>query len=219
MEFWATIRDNQPELSAKMWDIFDEHSFGDEPLFLKSFDDVYHTDTNQIDIAKAYYILNRLSFGGKNPNKSNYLNPLKSGAGIKPMELKRFPRFAELVQGTKQTCLDYRQIEPLNANTLIYLDSPYCQNGGVTPDSDSYGDDYTIVEQEYIEYCESLRDKCHILISYGDTPNAIKCFDGWNVYRIPVIRVGKQVNKTELLITNYEIPYADMLCDEWELAA
>lgn len=54
----------------------------------------------------------------------------------------------------------------------------------------------------------------------GDTPEAIEAFTGWNVYRIPVVRPSRtEVSQTELLITNYDIPYADMLCDEWELAA
>jgi len=218
MALHSCLRDRPNELVSGLLDIRDDHGLGDEALYLKAVAEIQNPTGNPLDLAKAQYIANRLGFGGKAPGPKNFCNPFKSGHGLRLNEIMRLRRFGALVKGTKQTCIDYREIEPPTANTLQYLDPPYGEGASNTPDSDSYGKDLTISHADFVGHCESLRDQCHLLISYGDTPEAVAAFADWNLYRIPVLRSARtDVNRTELLITNYEIPFSEMLDEEWEI--
>jgi len=216
MAFYETLRDYPERLRTDLMDICEYHGIGDETLFLKAYAEIKEPSGDTYKLALAQYIVNRLGFGGKAVNRNSYCNPFKSGHGLRPAIIQDLQRFSVMLKGTKQSCGDYRKIEPLSSNSLIYYDPPY----GEKMDWDSYGKGFEVEQKDFVEHCESFRDRCHLLISYGDTLEAIEAFAGWNVFRVPVNRPSsKEVNQTELVITNYEIPYKDMLCDEWELAA
>ena len=220
MAVHSCLRDTPNELVSGLLNIRDEHGIGDEALYLKAVAGIHNPTGNHLELAKAQYIANRLGFGGKGPGPKNFCNPFKSGHGLRFDEIMGLRRFGALLKGTKQTCCDYREIEPPTPNSLYYLDPPYGEGASNTPDSDSYGNNQTISQTDFVGHCESLRDRCHLLISYGDSQEAVEPFSDWNVYRIPVLRCARtEVNRTELVITNYEIPFSELLGEEWEFAA
>lgn len=219
--FMKAQRDNHCNLISELLALNASFGLGTEELYVEAIDVLQHSSSTRFDLAIAQYVANKLGFGGKAPNRNNYCDPLKSGHGLRVSAIMDLTRFAELLKGTKLTYLDYREIEPPTSDTLMYLDAPYGDDASSTPDWDSYGKGFTISESDYFAHCESLKDKCHILISHGDTPATVEAFQGWNVFRVPVLRPSRaEKNQTELIITNYDIPFSEMLDDEeWELAA
>ena len=167
-----------------------------------------------LDLAVARFIENMLGVKGKVSKKGNFSDQIPPGYGLREQHIHNLERFSWLLQGTKQSCLDFRDIPVPTEDTLIYLDGPY---GDMKKDADSYGADYTLERDEFVKGCNELRDEGRLLISYGDNQESIELFSGWNIYRVPVIRPScKSKTKTELIITNYEISCADQLPDDWE---
>ena len=88
-------------------------------------------------------------------------------------------------------------------------------------DFDSYGKEYILSRVDLAKRCEELRNQCSLLISFGDNSESLKLFESWNIHRVPIVRPSSNTKRqTELIITNYEIPFSEMLDDEeWELVA
>ena len=215
--FYETVRDDCHKLVEQLSKEFDEYSVGDRKLFLYALGKVNNPTGDVVELAKSFYIVSRLSIAGKAAKAQNFCDPFKSTHGLRPSEYKLLPDFGALLQGTKITNLDFRDIEPLSSEPLIYLDAPY---GDLKKDENSYGKGLVLERGGFSAYCESLKTKCHLLLSYGDNPESLELFSGWNICRIPVVRKSaKKKTQTELVITNYEIPYSAMLDYEWEVAA
>lgn len=214
MAFNRVLRDNRYELMSGLRHIQNERGIGDKNLFLEALGNLENPTGDLIDLAMARFIENMLGIKGKVSKKGNFCEPILSGYGLRKKHIDNLEHFGRLLQGTKQSCLDFRDIVPPSKDTLIYLDGPY---GDIRKDADSYGADYTLERAEFAEACNEHRDNGHLLISYGDNQESIELFSGWNIYRVPVVRPSCTTKtKTELIITNYEIPNADLLPDEWE---
>ena len=213
MAFYRMLRDHPYEFLPGLRQVRNENGIGDKALFLEALAKIEKPTGDLMDLAKARFVENMLGIKGKVSKKGNYCDPIASGYGLREKHIDNLERFSWVLQGTKLSCLDFRNIEPPTTNTLVYLDSPY---GDLVRDADSYGADYTLERTAFAEACHSLRDHAHILISYGDNPQSIELFSGWNTYRVPVVRPScAKKTQTELIITNYEIPNADWLADDW----
>ena len=121
-----------------------------------------------------------------------------------------------LMKGCKVTCGDYQNIVPRSRRSLLFLDPPY--RLGVKKEIRFYGAPFA--HQRFATWCHRMKDKCHILITYDDNEAHLANFKGWNVYRHNVF--FRQVSEwpKEMIIINYEIPFAEVLDEgEQELAA
>ncbi len=213
MAFWKTLQDNRYGLQAELRRTVEIHGLGNRVLFIEAYNELANPSGNIMDLAKARFIENYLGRAGKASNRSNYNCPIKSIYGLREKYIRPLNKFGALLEGSKLTCMDFREIVPHSKNSLSYLDGPY----GNKMDWDSYGKEYTLERQSFAEICNKNQHKGLLLISYGDNQESIDLFSGWNIYRVPIVRPSSNTKRqTELIITNYEIPNAESLDDEWE---
>ncbi len=213
MAFWNTLRENRYGLQDELRQTMEVHGLGNRDLFNEVYSELANPSGNIMGLAKARFIENYLGRAGKTSNRNNYNCPIKSKYGLREKYIRPLNKFGAMLEGSKLTCMDFKEIVPLSKNTLSYLDGPY----GNKMDWDSYGKEYTLERQVFAEFCNKNLHKGLQLISYGDNQESIDLFSDWNIFRVPVARRSScEVMETELIITNYEIPNADLLPDEWE---
>ena len=70
-----------------------------------------------------------------------------------------------------------------------------------------------------IKRAVSVGDRNPLVITYDDNDSHLANFKGRNIYRHDVFCGGRHVWGKELIITNYEIPYWEMIDGELELVA
>lgn len=196
--FWHVLRDNCDALVARIETIragFEQES---HDLF-KQMEEQINSD-DPVESAAAYFVRNRVSYGGMN-GKSKF-NPayLKYGRGLKQQFIDRLWGFSELLKGVRITNLDYREV--LNAPgeaVFVFLDPPY---EGVGNAMYQHGE---IDFNEFASLIESSDHNC--LITVNDSPANRDRFSQMN----PVLRtyhsnMGSHSEATEIIAANYTHP-------------
>jgi site-specific DNA-adenine methylase/N6-adenosine-specific RNA methylase IME4 len=216
--FFKTLRDHPNELRRALMDVYKNHLFGDETLYQTACDFIEHPSDDTLEMAKHFYIMNMLVYAGKKPKKrktkpgwSNYANPWKSGKGLTPSRINALMETSRLLKGVKITCLDFSKIVPPTKNTLILCDPIYKDDPKV--EIDYYG--VAFDHDRFAVWCNGLRPKCQMLITYNNHPDHLRSFSRWKILAYDVFYNTANVWKGEFVITNYDIPFKDMLGDWW----
>lgn len=226
MDFWRTLRDDRGGLVDGLMQERFKHGLGSRELFNSATQKMIEPTTPANDLAKAFYINNTLIAVTRMVGEHNYCHPLASSHGLRKDRILDLARFGRLLQGATFTNGDYQKLEPKSVNTLLFLDPPYMLNDGAAAKKRSKGKDeryYNVkfYHARFATWCHRMRDKCQILITYDDNPKHLKSFKGWYIYRRPVFYYSRHEWGTELIITNYEVPFADVWCQEsgWEIVS
>ncbi len=201
IDFWQRISSaNRGVFVSELLDAQEQHCAGTDELF-----DISEA-INDVD-GIAFYCQNVLSVGGSQTCGS-MCDPEVSGHGLKRNEIRKLVSFGELLAGVKFTCGDYKKGAALSNKSLWFLDSPYGRVGSGKGDKENYKMKHDFVQSDYADYCNTIKDGSYVMITHDDRQEIIDLFSGWHIYRMPKSKAGVAKDMpTELLITNYEIPY------------
>ena len=136
--------------------------------------------------------------------------------------IKNLKTFSDRIQGVNLSSGDFRKVPIPSRETLLFFDPPYGDANGkrACTDESIYG--AGIIYEEFVQHCHAIKDDCHILITYADSVEAREAFKGWNLVAHKVFAGSTQGDyRDELIITNYEVPYAEMWCEDlgWKSVA
>ena len=163
--------------------------------------------TNDYEIARKYYYLNRTSFSGKlvspawgyRPKRS--LPPDRWGERIIPC--------GKYLEGTKLTNLDFTDVIRAEGNdVLIYVDPPYF----LPPKHKHYR--FGFDPEDHIRLAEELKNTQHkFFLTYDDCEGVRELYKWANIipveffYRVDnsSVRKGNRQMGFELIITNFEL--------------
>jgi len=211
IEFWQQLRDHPAELVDKIYELRRRYGIGNADLFQLAQDDKLQ-DINCPALRSAmFYARNRLTVMGIQGGATNLTHPLKSKRGLLKTHIDRLSAFGHNLQGATITNHDYQDIKPVSTDTLIYADSPYPKTEN--RNREYYGE-HRFDYDEYVEWCHSLKNKCPVLISIDNLDQHIQSFQGWEIHRIPVYYHSRHQWDTELVITNYHVPFSKIWCSD-----
>jgi DNA adenine methylase len=163
-----------------------------------------------LDPAKKYFLMNRLSFSGRVVNGSTYFsNP--RGWNIVNKE-NALEDAADHLQGVTVTTLDFEEILSAPGHeTLVYLDPPYMKDTLRNRGCRLYEHTFSMADHERLrDAVKRCSHRC--LISYDDHPDIRDLYRDFNIYEASwTYSVSSRRNQGgELIITNY-CPRGDRL--------
>lgn len=174
VNFYSVLRDNYDSFIEKCREIEPQKDYEivDPPIYnlrLKQvFDDLKFNEN--CDQALRYFFINRTVWGGrvtfeKGMESRLYFSNPKGWDIIKTDKLKKA---SEILQGTKITCLDYREILKEDfEDAVIYCDPPYYKDTLLSKKSKLY--QYGFTEDDHTELSKDIKNCKHkIILSYDD---------------------------------------------------
>lgn len=164
------------------------------------------TPTNEYEVGKKYYYLNRTSFSGKLVSAAWGYRPKRS---LPPERWKeRIIPCGEYLEGVKLTSYDFSDvIRAAGDNVLMYVDPPYY----LPPKHKHYR--YGFDKEDHIRLAEVLKHTSHkFFLTYEDCPEIRQLYSWANIYDVnffyrvdnSTVRGGERQVGFELIISNYE---------------
>ena len=168
-------------------------------------------DFDDIKIAAAFFIYNRITFSGT--SLSGGFSNLSYQGRFTESSIKRLIDFGKVIQGCKITNEDYQiLIEESGNNVFIFLDPPYYS----ATKSALYGKNGNMHKSfEHIRFAETMKVCNHNwLITYDDSPYIRELFSFANIMSWDLTYGMRNITETsnqigkELFISNYleELP-------------
>jgi site-specific DNA-adenine methylase len=217
MAFWETLRDNPDTLKEGLSAVHEEHWGGNREIYEQAKKGMLAQNRPVAEQAHHFYVNNVLNAATvMRGGESNFCHPLNSGKGLREEWIVELKRFSLLIQGVSLSRGHYRNIRPASPDTLIVADPPY--RIGKKKEVRFYGAPFN--HNLFAKWCNRLKNQCQLLITYDDNPVHLNSFRrGWNIYRHPVFYASGARWDSELIITNYKIPFAELWCEDsgWEI--
>jgi len=163
---------------------------------------------NQIELAAAFFIFNRITFSGTTLS-GGYSQKAFEGR-FTPSSIERLKPFANLLTDTKITNLDYEPlIKTTGENVFIFCDPPYYS----ATKSALYGKNGDLHKNfDHRRFAQIMKNSTHKwMITYDDCEYIRELFGfahitTWNLkYGMRNVTPNSNQNEQELMITNYEI--------------
>lgn len=213
MAFWKTLRDERVKLLNDIMAFRYEHGLGSKELYQQALAVLNDEQASDYKRGLMFYVHNRLAVTMR-VGQNNYAHPLASKKGLRLDYFEWLPDFGRLLNGAKITCGDYRNVQGEDG-ALMFCDPPY--DMGDKKIASMYGAAFN--QADFVEWCESVRDVCQMMITLDDNPKHIERFAGWNIYRHSVYYPSRKERDTELFITNYAVPFASVWVKEsgWKI--
>ena len=122
--FWKMLQQKPKELSDNILakkKLYPDNIKGRE-LFLLS-QEVLKTSKDELEIATAFYIVNKCSFSGLTENSS--YAPQAYVQNFSDIGIEKLKNYSEILKDVKITNLDYSELLTNDNRVLTYLDPPY----------------------------------------------------------------------------------------------
>jgi DNA adenine methylase len=204
-KFWQTAQSNIDNLLKKIYKWRQQFPVGKELYCflnqnLSRFDD--------LEKATAFFIYNRITFSGT--SLSGGYSEEAFDKRFTESSIQRLKPFAEVIQNTRITNLDYKElVTPDGNNVFIFLDPPYFS----ATKSALYGKNGNLHKSfDHAAFAKIMETCCHKwLITYDDSPVIRKLFSfaqitPWNLtYGMRNVTKKSDQNGKELFISNYQI--------------
>lgn len=199
--FWTTLQLNGDELFELILKVKTDNNTPDsiKDIFIEEKANINNYE-NPIDVARAFYILNKCSYSGL--TETGTFAPLASIQNFSVKSIHRLKETSKLLKDVKITNLDYSELLKDGENIFIYLDPPYDITNKLYGKN---GEIHKVFNHELF-YDSMVKCKNEFLISYnGEIKEKYKDFNVSNVnFTYAMTRKsGKIVNKEEIVITNY----------------
>ncbi len=162
--------------------------------------------TNEYEIAKKYYYLNRTSFSGKMVSAAWGYRPKRS---LPPERwCERIIPCGQYLEGTKLTNVDFSEvIRAEGKDVLMYVDPPYF----LPPKHKHYRCGFDL--EDHIRLASELRKTKHrFFLTYDDCPEIRELYHWANIFPVEFfyrvdnasVRGGNRKTGFELIITNFD---------------
>ena len=215
--FWTQLQKNPDPLINRLLELKDEacRADGVEELEKKhralyaDMRDLINTSDDDFDLATAFYVLNRSSFGGfTEQNKNAFIRDSYKNTIFSQSKIKKLANISEIIQPWRITNQDYRDLmEAPGEDTFVFLDPPYLIKDML------YGKD----KEMHTSFCheafvKACKDTPHNwMITYNEHPWLREQFADFHMenfeFRYSLAHRKENKNKKEeLLVMNYQLP-------------
>jgi len=215
--FWTQLQKNPDPLINRLLELKDEacRADGVEELEKKhralyaDMRDLINTSDDDFDLATAFYVLNRSSFGGfTEQNKNAFIRDSYKNTIFSQSKIKKLANISEIIQPWRITNQDYRDLmEGPGEDVFVFLDPPYLIKDML------YGKD----KKMHTSFCheafvKSCKDTPHNwMITYNEHPWLREQFADFHMenfeFRYSLAHRKENKNKKEeLLVMNYQLP-------------
>ena len=215
--FWTQLQKNPDPLINRLLELKDEacRAEGVEELEKKhralyaDMRDLINTSDDDFDLATAFYVLNRSSFGGfTEQNKNAFIRDSYKNTIFSQSKIKKLANISEIIQPWRITNQDYRDLmEGPGEDVFVFLDPPYLIKDML------YGKD----KEMHTSFCheafvKACKDTPHNwMITYNEHPWLREQFADFHMenfeFRYSLAHRKENKNKKEeLLVMNYQLP-------------
>ena len=215
--FWTQLQKNPDPLINRLLELKDEacRADGVEELEKKhralyaDMRDLINTSDDDFDLATAFYVLNRSSFGGfTEQNKNAFIRDSYKNTIFSQSKIKKLANISQIIQPWRITNQDYRDLmEGPGEDTFVFLDPPYLIKDML------YGKD----KEMHTSFCheafvKACKDTPHNwMITYNEHPWLREQFADFHMenfeFRYSLAHRKENKNKKEeLLVMNYQLP-------------
>lgn len=206
--FWKYAQIDAQELARELRIMRKQNKDGQ-----KLFDELLRLDVSSLtefERAVRFFVLNRITFSGI--VESGGYSQLAFETRFTDSSIERVSNLGPLLQGTKITHLDYRQLlHGGDDSVFTFLDPPYFK----ATKSRLYGKNGVLhTSFNHKEFAQEMQQCKHSwLITYDDAPEIRENFVYANIYEWQLqygmnnYKQGKAEKGSELFITNYVPPY------------
>ena len=215
--FWTQLQKNPDPLINRLLELKDEacRAEGVEELEKKhralyaDMRDLINTSDDDFDLATAFYVLNRSSFGGfTEQNKNAFIRDSYKNTIFSQSKIKKLANISQIIQPWRITNQDYRDLmEAPGEDVFVFLDPPYLIKDML------YGKD----KEMHTSFCheafvKACKDTPHNwMITYNEHPWLREQFADFHMenfeFRYSLAHRKENKNKKEeLLVMNYQLP-------------
>lgn len=202
-KFWEMAQKDVDALIEKIYEWRNKFPIGKE---LHKFLNANLESFNDLERAAAFFIYNRITFSGT--SLSGGFSEQAFIGRFTESSIQRLNKFAEVINGSKITNLDYEEVvSEKGENVFIFLDPPYYS----ATKSALYGKNGNMHKSfDHIKFAETMRNCEHKwLITYDDSKYIRDLFSFANIipwdltYGMRNVTDGSDQKGKELFISNY----------------
>ena len=215
--FWSQLQTNSDSLINRLLELKDEACRSEDVDELErkhrelyaSMRGLIDGSTDPLDLATAFYVLNRSSFGGfTQQNKNAFIRDSYKNTIFSQSKIRKLADISNIIQPWRITNQDYRNLmtEP-GEDVFIFLDPPYLIKDML------YGKNKEMhTGFSHDDFIQSCKDTPHNwMITYNEHPWLREQFSEFHLenfeFRYSLAhRAANKNKKVELLIMNYTSP-------------
>jgi len=209
--FWTVLRDDAINLVEGLIEKRQKYQTETEcrTLFAECHDTLEKKRPNRLQSAVAFYAINKMAFSSIMGQRTSF-SRTNAKKKFSEFNIRKLLNYAPVIQNWEILCKDYQKICTNRdaKKTLIYLDPPYdisCNLYGKNGDLHRFFDHY-----EFIQFCEDLKSRSQILISYNESMAGE--FEIWTktvlgtryCMRTEGTYLESQKSRNELILTNFD---------------
>lgn len=212
--FWVQLRDNGLVLTEKLRNIKQE-ALGDDEAHKELFKR-YQSDIETlepIEQAVAFFVMNKCSYSGLTENSTFSVQASRSNFSL--VGIDKLPKYSYIIRNWKITNIDYAEV--MNApgdDAFVFLDPPYDIKDFL------YGTGRKLHSSFSHERFADDVDACphRFMITYNVNDWLLNRYKEYNLnewkLRYSMVHRGQKGTqdnvKTELLVTNYDLPEVEV---------
>ena len=210
--FWTQLQKCGKELMHELIDIKKNtwDSVDDQKSLFKDCKKILQTSTDDYELAKAFYIVNKCSFSGLSESSSFSRQAYEGNFTLN--NIKKLTIYQDIIKLWNITNLDYAfYMQPDYEQDFIFLDPPYDIKSFL------YGKDGSqhkgFDHDEFKNHIDNLdRWQANFMVTYNSNPHTIELYKtyhclSWDLkytFRSTGTYMQDQKERKELLIYNYE---------------
>ena len=215
--FWTQLQSNSDSLTNRILELKDKACVASDVTELEAKHRALYADMRSLidtsedphDLATAFYILNRTSFGGfTEQNKNAFIRDAYKNTIFNQTKIKKLPEIARLIEPWRITNGDYRELMTApGEDVFVFLDPPYLIKDML------YGKNKEMhtgfVHEDFVAACKETPHNW--MITYNEHPWLREQFDDYHMesfeFRYSLAHRKENGNKKEeLLVMNYQLP-------------
>jgi len=214
--FWMQLQNNSDSLTNRILDLKNkacddgDNLEGNHRQLYSDMRELIVNSSEPHDIATAFYILNRSSFGGfTEQNKNSFIRDSYKNTIFSQSKIKKLPEISKIIQSWRITNTDYRELLTTpGKDVFVFLDPPYLIKDMLYGKNAEMHSGFS--HEDFVEACKSSSHSW--MITYNEHEwlrNQFSDFYCENFeFRYSLAHRSENKNKKEeLLILNYERPY------------
>lgn len=213
--FWTELQKNPDSLINRLLELKDEACRAQdtdelEKKHRKLYGDMRHlidTSDDKNDIATAFYVLNRSSFGGfTEQNKNAFIRDSYKNTIFSQSKIRKLADISKIIQPWRITNLDYRELMTTpGEDVFVFLDPPYLIKDMLYGKNKEMHTGFS--HEDFVEACKTSPHKWQI--TYNEHEWLREQFSDFHMenfeFRYSLAHRSENKNKKEeLLIMNYE---------------
>jgi len=214
--FWTELQGNSDSLINRLLELKDEACRAEdtdelEKKHRKLYGDMRHlidTSNDKSDLATAFYVLNRSSFGGfTEQNKNAFIRDSYKNTIFSQSKIRKLADISKIIQPWRITNLDYRELMTApGEDVFVFLDPPYLIKDMLYGKNKEMHTGFS--HEDFVESCKTSPHKWQI--TYNEHEWLREQFSDFHMenfeFRYSLAHRSENKNKKEeLLITNYEL--------------